>query len=250
MLRTIFISVFLSLYVNLAGIPLLIYTVIAKNPDALYWAGINGVMFFVRAVGVRVRVVGTGRIPQGTCLFVANHTSSADAPAVVGAIPRRIAILLKKSLFEYPIVGQAFHLAHFIPVDRSKRDSAISSLGKAMEAMRAGQSFLIYPEGTRSPDGRLQPFKKGAVVMAIKSGVPIVPVACSGAHRVMEKRSLVIHPGEILVEFLEPIDASKYTFEERDALNDRVHDAMAAGLPPDQRPIGFPEAAPVPEPNS
>jgi 1-acyl-sn-glycerol-3-phosphate acyltransferase len=140
-------------------------------------------------------------------------------------------------------VGQAFHLAHFIPVERSKRDSAISSLGKAIDAMRAGQSFLIYPEGTRSPDGRLQPFKKGAVVMAIKSGVPIVPVACSGAHRVMEKRSLVIHPGEILVEFLEPIDSSKYSFEERETLNEIVHDAMAAGLPSDQRPVGFPGAA-------
>jgi 1-acyl-sn-glycerol-3-phosphate acyltransferase len=239
MLRTIFIGVFLSLYIILAGIPLLIYTVISRDPDPLYWAGINGVMFFVRAVGVRVRVAGTERIPQGTCLFVANHTSSADAPAVVGAIPRRIAILLKKSLFDYPIVGQAFHLAHFIPVDRSRRDSAISSLEKAIEAMRAGQSFLIYPEGTRSPDGRLQQFKKGAVVMAIKAGVPIVPVACSGAHRVMEKRSLVIHPGEILVEFLEPIDAWKYSFEERETLNDLVHDRMAAGLPPEQRPTGF-----------
>ena len=162
---------------------------------------------------------------------------------MVGAIPRRIAILLKKSLFNYPIVGQAFHLAHFIPVERSKRDSAIESVEKAIEAMRAGQSFLIYPEGTRSPDGRLQEFKKGAVVMAIKAGVPIVPIVCSGAHRVMEKRSMVIHPGEILVEFLEPIDTSKYTFEERERLNEIVHDAMAAALPPDQRPIGFPGAA-------
>ena len=243
MLRTIFIGVFLSLYIIIAGIPLLIYTVISKNPGALYWAGVRGVMFFVRAVGVRVRVAGAERIPPGTCLFVANHTSSADAPAVVGAIPRRIAILLKKSLFNYPIVGQAFHLAHFIPVERSKRDSAIESVEKAIEAMRAGQSFLIYPEGTRSPDGRLQDFKKGAVVMAIKAGVPIVPIVCSGAHRVMEKRSLVIHPGEILVEFLEPIDTSKYTFEERERLNEIVHDAMVAALPPDQRPIGFPGAA-------
>jgi 1-acyl-sn-glycerol-3-phosphate acyltransferase len=89
----------------------------------------------------------------------------------------------------------------------------------------------------------LQPFKKGAVVMAIKCGVPIVPIACSGAHRIMEKRSLEIHPGEILVEFLEPIDASKYTFEERETLNEVVHDAMAAGLPPDQRPLRFPDAA-------
>jgi 1-acyl-sn-glycerol-3-phosphate acyltransferase len=243
MLRTLFIGVFLSLYIIVAGIPLLIYTVISKNPDPLYWAGVRGVLFFVRAVGVRVRIVGRERIPKGTCLFVANHTSTADPPAVVGAIPRRIAILLKQSLFRYPIAGQAFHLAHFIPVDRSNHDSAIASLEKAIEAIRGGQSFLIYPEGTRSPDGRLQEFKKGAVVMAIKAGVPIVPIACSGAHRVMEKRSLEIHPGEILVEFLEPIDASKYTFEEREKLNEVVHDAMAAGLPPDQRPFGFPGAA-------
>jgi 1-acyl-sn-glycerol-3-phosphate acyltransferase len=239
MFRTLFIAVFLSLYTIVAGIPLLIYTVIAKRPDALYWAGVRGVMFFVRVVGVRVRVIGTERIPAGTCLFVANHTSSADAPAVVGAIPRRIAILLKQSLFRVPIVGQAFQLAQFIPVDRSNHESAVASLEKATEALQAGQSFLIYPEGTRSPDGRLQPFKKGAVVMAIKAGVPIVPMVCSGAHRVMEKRSLIIHPGEILVEFLEPIDPSRYTFEQREELNELVHDAMAAALPPEQRPVGF-----------
>ncbi len=242
MLRTALIAVCLSMYIVLAGPPLLLYTLLTKHIDPLYWAGIKGLMFFVRAVGVRVRVVGRERIPGGVCLFVANHTSSADAPAVVGAIPRRVAVLLKESLYKWPIVGQAFVLAKFIPVNRQARDSAIESVERATEAMRGGQSFLIYPEGTRSPDGRLQEFKKGAVVMAIKAGVPIVPMVCSGAHRVMEKRSLVIHPGEILVEFLEPIDASKYSFEQRDALNDRVYDAMAAGLPPDQRPIGFPGA--------
>jgi 1-acyl-sn-glycerol-3-phosphate acyltransferase len=234
------VGIGISLYTLLVGPPLLIYTLISRNPNPLYWAGIKGLMFFVRAIGVKVRVVGKEKIPTGVCLFVANHTSSADAPAVVGAIPRRIAILLKESLFRWPIVGQAFTLARFIPVDRSARESAIASVEKATEALRTGQSFLIYPEGTRSPDGRLQEFKKGAVVMAIKAGVPIVPIACSGAHRVMEKRSLVIHSGEILVEFLEPIDASAYSFEERDVLNDRVHDALAAGLPADQRPVGFP----------
>ena len=239
MLRTLFVAVFLSLYIIVVGIPLLLYTVLVKDPSALYWAGARGTLFFVRAVGVRVNVRGLERVPAGTCLFVANHTSSADAPAVVNAIPRRIAILLKKSLFRYPIVGQAFELAHFIPVDRSRHDSAIASLDKAIEAMKQGQSFLIYPEGTRSPDGRLQEFKKGAVVMAIKARVPIVPIACSGAHRIMEKRSLEIHPGQILVEFLEPIDASSYALEEREKLNDRVHDTLAAGLPPDQRPVGF-----------
>ena len=243
MLRTLFIGVFLSLYILLVGPPLLVYTLITRNPDPIYWTGVKGVMFFVRAVGVRVHVRGRERIPPGVCLFVANHTSSADAPAVVGAIPRRIAILLKESLFKWPIVGQAFLAAQFIPVNRSARESAISSVEKATEALKAGQSFLIYPEGTRSPDGRLQEFKKGAVMMAIKAGVPIAPMVCCGAHRVMEKRSLVIHPGEILVDFLEPIDASKYSLEERDALNEHVHDVMAAGLPPDQRPVGFPGAA-------
>ncbi len=236
MLRMLFIAVFLSLYILLVGPPVLLYTLITGNPDPVYWAGIKGVMFFVKAVGVRVRVEGIERIPRGVCLFAANHTSSADAPAIVGAIPRRIAVLLKASLFQWPIVGQAFRSVHFILVNRSNRESAIASVEKATEALKAGQSFLIYPEGTRSPDGRLQEFKKGAVVMAIKAGVPIVPMICSGAHRIMEKRSLVIHPGEIVVEFLEPIDASQYSFEERDVLNEKVHDAMAAALPLDQQP--------------
>lgn len=236
MWRTVFIAVFLSLYILIAGPPLLVYTLVTRHVDPLYWAGVRGVVFFVRAVGVKIRVIGRERIPPGVCLFAANHTSSADAPAVVGAIPQRVAILLKKSLFKWPIVGQAFTLAQFIPVDRSSRDSAIASVDKAAEAMKQGQSFLIYPEGTRSPDGRLQQFKKGAVVLAIRAGVPIVPVACSGAHKVMEKRSLIVHGGEILVEFLPPIDASAYTFEQREELNARVHAAMAAGLPEDQKP--------------
>src|SRR5499433_926980 len=132
MLRTLFIAVFLSLYILLVGPPLLLYTLISRNPDPLYWAGINGVMFFVRAAGVRVTVKGAERIPSGVCLFAANHTSSADAPAVVGAIPRRIAILLKESLFVYPIVGTAFRLARFIPVNRKSHQSALESLDKAV----------------------------------------------------------------------------------------------------------------------
>jgi 1-acyl-sn-glycerol-3-phosphate acyltransferase len=243
MIRIAFMCIFLSLYVLIVGPPLLIYAFITKHVDPLYWAGVKGVMFFVNCVGVHVQVKGIERIPAGTCIFAANHTSSADAPAVVDAIPRRIAILLKRSLFEWPIVGQAFHLAHFIPVDRFNRESAIDSLERATVALRKGQSFLIYPEGTRSPDGRLQEFKKGTAVMAIKSGKPLVPVACSNAHRIMEKRKLKIRPGTILVEFLDPIDPAKYTLEEREVLIKELHDRLAAGLPPDQRPVGFPGAA-------
>lgn len=242
MLRMIFVAVFLSLYTLIAGPPLLLYTLITRHVAPLYWAGVKGMVFFMRAVGVKVRIQGKERIPPGVCLFVSNHTSSADAPAVVGAIPRRVAVVVKESLYKWPIVGQAFTLARFVPVNRSVRDFAIASVEKATAAMQSGQSFLIYPEGTRSPDGRLQEFKKGAAVMAIKAGVPIVPMVCSGAHRIMEKKKLRIHAGEILVEFLEPIDASKYSVEERDVLNERLHDAMAAALPPNQRPVDFPGA--------
>ena len=238
MLRAVFICVFMTLYILVVGPPLLVYTVVTKDVDPLYWAGVKGVMFLVNCVGVRVEVRGRERIPSGTVIFAANHTSSADAPAVVWAIPRRIAILLKRSLFDWPIVGQAFHLAHFIPVDRFNRESAIASVEKATEALKGGQSFLVYPEGTRSPDGRLQEFKKGTAVMAIQAGVSIVPVACSGAHRVMAKRKLRIRPGKIVVEFLAPIDAREYTFEQRGELTKRLHDELGAGLPEEQRPGG------------
>src|SRR5205823_8701438 len=237
MLRMLFIAVFLSLYILILGPPVILYSLLTKNPNPVYWAGLKGVLFFVRAVGVRVRVKGAERIPKGVCLFAANHTSAADAPAVIGAIPRRIAVLLKESLFQWPIVGQACRSVNFVPVNRSHRESAIASVEKATEAMKGGQSFLIYPEGTRSPDGRLQEFKRGAVVMAIKAGVPIVPMVCAGAQKVMEKKSLVIRPGVITVEFLEPIDASAYTFEQRDELNKRVRAAMAAALPDEQKPL-------------
>ena len=237
MFRTLFVAVFLTLYILLLGPFLLLHALLTRHVDLLYRMGVGGVMFAVRAVGVKIRIEGREFIPPGACVFMANHTSSADAPAVVSSIPRRVAVLVKQSLFKIPIVSQAFTLAHFVPVNRLHHESAMASVEKATDALRQGTSFLIYPEGTRSDDGRLQVFKKGAVVMAIKAGVPIVPIACSGAHRIMEKRSLIIHPGEILVRFCPPIDASRYSFEQRDELNAVVRTSLAQGLPPDQRPL-------------
>jgi len=240
MIRTLFAALFLTLYILVVGPPILLYTLVSGRVDLLYRLGVGGVLFVVRAVGIRIRVEGLENVPPEVCIFVANHTSSADAPAVVGSIPRRVAILAKESLFRIPIVGQAFRLAQFVPVDRADREAAMASIDTAVEALRGGTSFLIYPEGTRSDDGRLQAFKKGAFVMAIKAGVPIVPMACSGAHRIMEKRSLIIYPGEILVRFQPPIDASQYTFEQRDELNAHVRASLAEALPEDQRPADLP----------
>lgn len=246
MIRTIIVSVLLTLYILLLGPPLLLYSVLTSSVDSLYWMGLRGVLFIVRLVGVRIRVEGQENIPRGVCIFVANHTSAADPPAVVGAIPRRIAILAKDSLFRIPIVAQAFRLAHFVPVDRSHRESAVASVEKAIDYLKQGNSFLTYPEGTRSPDGRLLPFKKGPFVMAIKAGAPIVPVACAGAQHVLQKGELRIHPGEIVVRFGQPIDASTYALDQRDELAARVHAAIARALPPEQQPLG--QAQPDSEP--
>lgn len=236
MIRMAIVSVFLTLYILVLGPPVVLHGILTGSADLVYRMGLGGVLFIIRLVGVRIRVEGQENIPAGVCIFVANHTSAADPPAIVGTIPRRIAILAKESLFRIPIVSRAFRLARFVPVDRSDREAAIASIEKTIEYLREGVSFLVYPEGTRSPDGRLLPFKKGSFVMAIRAAVPIVPVACAGAHRVMRKGELRIHPGEIVVRFQPPIDGSAYTLEQRDELAARVHAALAAGLPPDQQP--------------
>ena len=236
MIRAAIVAVFLTFYTLLLGPPLIVHALLTGSVDLLYRVGLRGVLFITRVVGVRIWVEGVENIPPGVCIFVANHTSTADPPAVVGAIPRRIAIMAKESLFRIPIVGAAFRLARFVPVDRADREAAIASIEKAVEHMNEGVSFLIYPEGTRSPDGRLLPFKKGAFVMAIRAGVPVVPVALIGAHRVMRKNEWAIHPGEIVVKFRPPMDASAYTLEQRDELAARAHAALAAALPPDQQP--------------
>jgi 1-acyl-sn-glycerol-3-phosphate acyltransferase len=236
MIRTAIVAVFLSLYTLVLGPPLILYTLVTRSPDLMYWVGVKGLVFITRVAGMRVQVEGRENIPNGVCLFAANHTSNADAAAIVGAIPRRLAIFARKSLFDIPIVGLAFSLAKFVPVDRGNRDAALASVRQAVEYIKTGSSFLVYPEGTRSPDGRMHRFKKGSFVIAIEGGVPIVPVACSGAHRIMKKNSLVIRPGKVTVRFGKPVDVSGYAVEQRSALAQQVHDVIAAQLPEDQKP--------------
>jgi 1-acyl-sn-glycerol-3-phosphate acyltransferase len=237
MIRTAFVAISLTLCTLVLGPPLIVYTLVTKSATLMYWVGLKCLIGVTRAAGMKVTVEGRENIPAGVCLFAANHTSNADAPAILGAIPRRIAILGRKSLFDIPIIGTAFSLAKFVPVDRENRDAALASVQQAVKYIRDGYSFLVYPEGTRSPDGRLHRFKKGSFAVAIEAGIPVVPVACSGAHRIMKKNSWIIHSGKVRVRFGKPIDASGYTIEQRSELAQRAHDAVAAVLPEDQKPV-------------
>jgi 1-acyl-sn-glycerol-3-phosphate acyltransferase len=236
MIRSILVVIYLMLFVLFVGVPFIIYAALSGSVDPLYRASVRGLKGMLWLGGVRVRVEGLENVPRGVCIFVANHTSNSDPPAIVVAIPKRVSLLAKKEVFRLPILATAFRLAGLVPVDRGDRDAAAASVDRAVQALKSGLSFLVYPEGTRSPDGRLLPFKKGTFVMAIEAGVPVVPVSVVGAHKVMRKGEWAIHPGEIVVKFQPPVDASQYTLEQRGELLERVQAAVAAGLPEDQQP--------------
>jgi len=237
MMRSSIAVIFLALYILLVGPPLILHCVVTGSPEVMFKAAVAGARFAMVICGIKVRAEGLENIPPGVCIFVANHTSNADPPAVVGSIPRRVAMLGKKEVFRVPILGTVLKLAGFVPVDRANREAAIASVDQAIEHLKSGVSFLIFPEGTRSSDGRLQPFKKGSFVMAIRALVPVVPVSVVGAHKVMLKGELAVHPGSVTVKFHPPVDVKAYAMKQRDALVGRVQAIVASGLPEDQQPL-------------
>ena len=133
--------------------------------------------------------------------------------------------------------------AKFVPVDRADKEAAVASVNVALGVLKEGLSLAVYPEGTRSPDGRLKPFKKGTFALAIEAGVPIVPVSISGAQHLMRKGEWTMRPGEIVVRFGPSVDASQYTMERRMELLERVEELVAAGLPEDQQPLSVADHA-------
>jgi len=230
MTRTILAVTFLGLYVVLIGLPVIAYSLITKTSDFLFRAGKWGIGASMRVAGVRVRTEGLENIPPGVCIFAANHVSNLDPPAALIAIPRRISFLAKREVFNVPIVGTALRLGKIVPVDRSDRDAAIASIDQAVQYVNEGISFVVFPEGTRSKDGQLKPFKKGTFVMAIQGRVPVVPVSILGSRERMPKGTLATIPGEILLRFAPAIDSAAYTMEQRDLLLARVQEAVAKGL--------------------
>jgi len=226
---------------------LILWSVIAGNPDFMYGLSMKAVRLGNRLAGIRVRTEGLENIPASACIFVANHASNVDPLALFPAIPRRVGILVKRELFRIPIFSTGMRRAQFIPVDRAGRE-AVEIAEVAVRNMKEGLSLAVFVEGTRSPDGRLRPFKKGAFVMAIQAGVPIVPVSIAGAQHLMRKGEWIVRPGDVTIRFGPAVDASQYTMDARAELLARVESLVAAGLPPDQQPL--PRAAADASPSS
>jgi 1-acyl-sn-glycerol-3-phosphate acyltransferase len=232
-LKLLFVYLTLGPIAGLIGIP---YSMIIGDISRLYrvsmWIAKTG----VRAAGVRVDLTGLENVPAGkSCIFMCNHVSNLDPPVVLPLLPGRSSVLLKKELMSIPVMGRAMRMAKFVPVERSsRRDAAKASMTAAAEVLRSGLHILVYPEGTRSLDGRLAAFKKGPFFLAEQTQALIVPVVVSGTEKMLHKGSSAITPGVARVQLLPTINPADY--QTREELMRAVHDAMAAALPDEMKP--------------
>lgn len=181
MIRACVCVAFWAVYVALVAPIGIVIALITRRATFLWHAG----MFCARAglwlAGVRMRAEGLQNLdPAAAYLFMSNHTSTVDPCLMVPFIYRPMSIMVKKELFRIPLVGTVFRVGKFVPVDRSNLESAMASIRRAVEVLRSGHSMVVYPEGTRTRDGRMLPFKKGPFHLAMEAGVPIAPVTMVG----------------------------------------------------------------------
>jgi 1-acyl-sn-glycerol-3-phosphate acyltransferase len=185
--------------------------------------------WIVKACGIEVQVEGLEKIDRnGSYVLISNHLSNFDIFVILAALPLTIRFVAKKELLRVPIFGQALALSNHIVIDRSNPEGAIARIN-ARVADRSGGSFciLFFAEGTRSPDGKVHPFKKGGVTLAIRTGLPIVPMSISGTRKFLPKGHAIIHPrGRVKIVLDLPLETRSCRLEERDALNRRVQEIV------------------------
>jgi 1-acyl-sn-glycerol-3-phosphate acyltransferase len=231
MIRATIALLGVALYIVLAGPLTILITRVFKTHHFLYNVGRGGARLALFLAGGTLTVYGKEKIREGqNYIFMPNHQSNVDPVAAFLAIPRDVKAIAKKEFFRTPLLATACRLERFIPVDRKNHASAVESIEQAIRQLRAGDSFLIYPEGTRTKTGEMGEFRKGAFIAAIRSGVPVVPVTLEGCYEMMRKGEFKIRPGHVKVTFQDPIDVSSYALDERDDLIERVRSAIASGL--------------------
>ncbi len=222
-LRTIATYVAVSLYVLVVGPPGMLLAILFGWKDLLYGLGHAGVRLALFTTGISFRVLNKDRVPlDRAVVFCSNHQSNVDPPLLFEALHPRMHILYKHEIDQIPILARAFRLGGFIPIDRRNRDSSLRSIEAGADSIRQGNSFLIFPEGTRSRTDEMLPFKKGGFHMAILAQAPIVPVAIRGGRASMQKGSWLIRPVTVFVAVGHPIETAGMTAADRDTLIERV----------------------------
>ncbi|GGA79326.1 1-acyl-sn-glycerol-3-phosphate acyltransferase [Edaphobacter acidisoli] len=233
-LKLLFVYITFGSIAGIVGIPI---SFLIQDIGPLYWVAMWIVKTGVKAAGIRVEVEGLEHIPTDqSCILMCNHVSNLDPTVVLPAMPMRCSVLLKKELMSIPILGTAMRMGKFVPVERGgKRDAAQASVKAAAEALQSGLSIVVFPEGTRSRDGRLGTFKKGPFFLAQQTQAPIVPIVLSGTQTMMKKGSAAILPGVAKLRLLPPIEPS--AFANREETLRAVRAAIAEALPEEMRPI-------------
>ena len=180
--------------------------------------------------GVHVRVNGIEKLQRSrNYVYVSNHASMFDIPAIIAGIPDQIRIVYKRELEKIPVFGWGLKWGSYIGIDRGRGMEAARSLEEAVEKIRKGASVLLYAEGTRTLDGKLQPFKRGAFNLAVKAGVPVVPLTVNGSFNILPKHSMSVRPGTVDLTLDSPIEVSSDDGKDGElALMEQVHALIAS----------------------
>ncbi|UCD85057.1 MAG: 1-acyl-sn-glycerol-3-phosphate acyltransferase [Deltaproteobacteria bacterium] len=196
------------------------------NSIARFWARL-----ILLTSRVRVEVQGQDNIPSGQpVVFMSNHVSYFDVPALMVYLPGQIRFLARRELIKVPIFGWALYLARHIIVDHAHPRKTLRNIGRALKNLKEGTNILVFPEGARSFDGRLQTFKKGGISLAIKSGVPIIPISIKGSGDILPRGSGRIRPGRIKIALGKPIGTRNYTRKNSEELVKRLREAISTNL--------------------
>ena len=220
-----------SLYVLIAAPLGMALAILFGAKNFLYFLGHCGVRLALGLSGIKYRVAGAEHIPRDRAVvFCSNHQSNVDPPVLFEALHPRTHILYKAELNALPLLARAFRVGGFIPVDRRNKEAALRSIEAGAASLRTGNSFLIFPEGTRSRTAELLPFKKGGFIMAIKGQAPIVPVAVQGGRDAMRKGSRIVRPVTVSIRVGEPIETAGLTLDNRNALIAKTRERITALL--------------------
>ena len=229
--RSILTYVAVSLYVILVAPPAMLVAALFGAKEHLYVLGHIGVRLGLGLSGIRYRVDGREHVPRDrSAVYCSNHQSNVDPPVLFEAVHPRLHILYKAELESIPILARAFRYGGFIPIDRRNKEAAMRSIERGAASIRAGNSFLIFPEGTRSRTADLLPFKKGGFIMAIQAQAPIVPIAVQGGRASMRKGSWIIRPVTVSIRIGAPIESAGMTLGRRDELIATTRERITALL--------------------